>query len=71
MPAGRQVFQVAVIGSNQDDITCCQTCLHHPAEVFIHAFSAFNFGLTVGSVTDHVAVGKIGHDQVVVPFDAQ
>ena len=65
------LLQIAMIGGDHHHVIVRKGRIHDLAEMGIHGFRAPDLGLVVRGVADDVAVGKVGHDEIIFLFNAE
>ena len=63
---GIQLFDVAVVGSHRHHIALGQRIVYHHVQIVTDVPAGLQLGGGVLGVADDVAVGKIGHDKIIL-----
>ena len=63
---GVELFNVAVVGGDGHHIPLAQGVVHHLVQVLTHIPAGLDLGPGVLGVADDVAVGKVGHHEVIL-----
>jgi hypothetical protein len=59
-----------MVGGDEDHESCGSGFFDNATKVMINDFGAADFGILVGSVPDHIPIGKVGYDEIVFLLNA-
>ncbi len=61
-------LKVAVVGGHRNHVILTFRSFNHPRKVVVNIARARDFRVTVGGVPNHIAVGKVGNNEIIALF---